>query len=153
MNLFSYVHSVYIVALCSHGDVRLRGDQQHSSFGRVEVCFNGIWTTVCDKFWTNTEASVVCNQLGYSPHGILIIIESNNEHDRYMCLLLDIGAIAKKSFYMEQNSNIEHHIMKMTCVGMPSSLLDCHYSTELKIGLYCYEQEDAGVICQGKHNA
>ena len=41
--------------------------------GRVEVCLQGTWMTVCDKYWYNYEDSpgVVCGQLGYSREGEL----------------------------------------------------------------------------------
>ena len=37
--------------------------------GTVLICINGNYGTVCDDTWDNQDASVVCNQLGYSPYG------------------------------------------------------------------------------------
>lgn len=54
---------------CSHGDVRII-DGTSPLIGRVEVCINGGWGTVCSNYWTNDDATVVCRQLGYSTKGI-----------------------------------------------------------------------------------
>ena len=35
------------------------------TLGRVEVCVNNAWSTVCHYGWSGTEARVACKQLGF----------------------------------------------------------------------------------------
>ena len=49
--------------ILTDGAVRLRGS---SSAGRLEIYWNGVWGTVCDDFFGQTDANVACRQLGYA---------------------------------------------------------------------------------------
>ena len=59
--------------VCSTGAVRLSGERgtRSSTRGRIEVCNNNMWGTVCDDLASVNEAVVVCRQLGYSTIGML----------------------------------------------------------------------------------
>ena len=37
--------------------------------GRVEICLNETWGTVCSNNWDQIDSTVVCKQLGYSDKG------------------------------------------------------------------------------------
>jgi deleted-in-malignant-brain-tumors protein 1 len=62
---------INVAALCESGTIRLvsERDSYFRRYGRVEICINQAWSTICDQHWDNIDASVVCSQLGFSPYG------------------------------------------------------------------------------------
>ena len=51
---------------CNDGEIRLVNGTT-SSEGRVEICYDGVWGSVCDKTfsWNDQDAAIVCLQLGF----------------------------------------------------------------------------------------
>ena len=58
-------------ANCTNGEVRLvDGSGPHE--GRVEICVNEAWGTICSDSWNSFDAKVVCRQLGYTSIGLML---------------------------------------------------------------------------------
>ena len=78
---------------CTHGDIRLVGSRSgvsSSTQGRVEVCVNNRWGTVCDDSWSTFDARVACRQLGYSDIG--------------KCHLKKMGVVCKRQLMRKHHS-------------------------------------------------
>lgn len=66
----TFYHNLY--QGCTNGDLRLIGGS-NALEGRVEVCLDGVWGTICSRLWSRADAAVVCRQLGYSSAGLKYI--------------------------------------------------------------------------------
>ena len=57
-----------LVATCPQGAIRLQ-DGVSNTTGRVEICNNNVWGTVCNDLWGPADAQVACAQLGLPSTG------------------------------------------------------------------------------------
>ena len=70
MLTFYFFHPV-----CDLGKIRLTsGTSTSVLYGRVEMCNNNAWGTVCDNAWSDFNARVVCRQIGLSGKDCAIAI-------------------------------------------------------------------------------
>ena len=84
--------------------------------------YNGEWGTVCDDGWDNTDAGVVCRQLGFGSSGT---------------------AIGSAGFGQGSGSILLDNV---ACTGSESTLASCgHLGVDVTIG--CFHYKDAGVTC------
>ena len=66
--LLCFVTNVTGTNDCKDGEVRLVGGENERE-GRVEICYNRVWGTVCYNGWDEVDANAVCQQLGYGQQG------------------------------------------------------------------------------------
>ena len=48
---------------CRDGSLRLVGGRESGIDGRLEVCLNDQWGTVCGKNWNDMNTKIACRQL------------------------------------------------------------------------------------------
>ena len=98
--------------------------------GRVEVNYNGEWGTVCDDGWDDTDAGVVCRQLGFGSS----------------------GTSYSYAYFGQGSGSI--WLNSVTCSGTESTLAECgHYGLNDHVSRYCGHHDDAGVRCQDNTGA
>ena len=56
--------------MCTDGSIRLAGGVTERE-GRVEICIQDQWGSVCDNGWGVGDSQVVCRQLGFHTTGFL----------------------------------------------------------------------------------
>lgn len=85
------------------------------------MCINNTYTTICDNFWDELNAQVVCRQMGLDGSGHAIATSGNR------ALVPQVPALKR-----------------VRCLGNESSISACL----IDHGLGCGTNGGAGVICQ-----
>ena len=128
-------------APCANGDLRLAGGNVINE-GRIEICINNVWGTICDDYWSDTDANVACRKLGFSGQSKSYYFTFSDNKTGFS---LDAVAFSNAHFGAGTGSTFLDDVI---CSGSESSLLDCTRASTV----YCYtgHQEDAGVRCYSK---
>ena len=111
----------FVVEACTEGDIRLV-DGANNYEGRVEVCHNNVWGTVCDDYWSSNDGIVACRQLG-------------------------LGFVAVTSYAYFGRGTGQIWLDNLHCTGSETQLIYCRHNG---FGAHnCGHFEDAGLFCEG----
>ena len=105
---------------CTTGAVRLAGGTSPAN-GRVEVCINGFWTSLCSVNFDTVEANIVCAEVGHQ------------------------GLGARVRYGAPYGQGAGPVVGTFNCQGDESSLHDCYHF----ISSSC-SSRGIGVECEGK---
>ena len=143
MYIYYIIYNIYDIdpGMCDEGTYRLvDGDIEQE--GRIEVCLNGVWGTICDSNWNSVDAYVFCRERGYdgsigkSTHIMFPVYYIYFFH-------LSAPVAYTDSFFGDGVYPIVWSNVK--CNGWEKSFDDCTKSTYLNF--WCNRVRVAGVLC------
>ena len=148
---------VYLARQCNEGDIRL-ADSRTPYDGRVEVCLDGLWGSVCDDKWDYRDAAVVCRQLGYNGRKLFSFrnVCKNSSYDNYCNYY--VSALKKNNLisasyalrkHSSNNDTLFLHLDDVSCFGNESKLSECGHRG-VGIANCIRGIDEAGVICAGR---
>ena len=109
---------------CHTGDIRLAGTGSTTTEGRLEICVNDKWGTVCDDSWHVTASAVACKVLGMFGGEVVGASQFGDVED--LSILLD----------------------DVKCQGSESNMLSCP-QPPLGVDHNCAHSEDVAIRCIG----
>ena len=68
LNSVTCVDISVLASNCPNATLRIV-DGPNDLEGRLEVCLNNVWGTVCGDYWDRYDAAVACRELGHQPTG------------------------------------------------------------------------------------
>ena len=72
--------------------------------GRLEICFNNTWGTICDDLWDIQDATVACRQLGF------------------------LDAVRPTNFAFFGSGSGPIYLDNVRCIGTETRLEDCSHN-------------------------
>jgi deleted-in-malignant-brain-tumors protein 1 len=141
------------VVLCSTGDVRLEPSTVNATAssleGRLELCINHAWGTVCDSLFDNSDAQVACSRVsGFARQGELLA----GSHEATMQALVTVVSVGAQVLTRGSiaSGTGPIYLSDLHCTGNENSLLDCLREDSQPTGLQsCDHQQDVAIQCRG----
>ena len=123
---------------CSEvGKVRLANGT--NSEGRVEICINNRWGTICAYNWDIRQARVACRELGFE-------CKRSFRYSVFGCNVLFTIILHTDAIIFSQFGGGSGHIHYFSCRGEEMRLRNCYFQLNVA---YCSHSEDAaGVKCR-----
>ena len=152
--LVRIIDSLTLDGNCTTGDIQLSSyidnNSTYTREGRIEICVNNAWGTVCDEFFDNNDATVACTQLsGFRNTSMYEYYTYYDLHDIMFSDAL-IGAVFLNRGSIEVGTG-PIYLSELICTGDESSLLDCSRRRHQPIGLQtCDHNQDVAVRCTGE---
>lgn len=139
---------------CTTSAIRIR-PLSNATSGRVEICINNVWGTVCDNGFGYNEAAVVCGQLNMFRKGEKEKICAHlaiNYADHIYTLLHCSGAIAflDSSTFGSGTGPVFLEFSGKKCLGTEDNVLECNHRPLSLVTPTCASSKaSAAVICPG----
>jgi len=143
--MYNYLPAVIASGNCTYGAVHLEGGSNQYE-GRVEVCINDQWGTVCDDSWDSVDATVVCKQLGYAYTGSEFKFMFHVHKYFYIWFAYSAGGVAYSNAFFGAGTG-PIYLDDVACTSSASQLLECSSRPILEHN--CAHSADAGVACEG----
>lgn len=111
--------------------------------GRVEICYNNTYGTICDDLWNENAAAVVCRSFNGKSR-----IYSLSDTIKFLNSTVSHGApiSGRDSKYGSGTGQVI--LDNVVCNGSEQNLLHCSHAGVLHNN--CNHNEDAAVICGSK---
>ena len=121
--------------------------------GRLEICHNGQWATVCNNHFTSVSASVICKQLlGENASKLInlalsLICTGQSVMLIFFSIVGAVESLYTQHFGQGSSSSI---LDDLVCTGTESSISQCTYTVVRDFSAAgCYHSHDVQMICYG----
>ena len=133
---------------CSDGEIRLAGKVTTTS-GRLEICYNKVWGTVCSRGWELKDSYVACRELGFHQNGNDFVTVDVVAIATIVIFEISGLPISTSSPFFAGYGSGPIFLYRTSCLGSESALRECTSTSYPLPGTYCNHFYDLTLNCTG----